>query len=1413
MQSSFSFDTVQLEGSLFVADQLEKAMRGDAAYQKPEDYHIPMGLRLTDEQGRAFQTAMAQWKYFMVADSSTTGSIDQRTEAFVLGLLRDALGYIALHSCEPPQIGESRYPIGFMACDAVPLIIAPKALSLDTPDSRFVIENSGKRKNSATQLAQEYLNARGSGWAIVSNGALLRLLRASPSLVRPSWLEFDLETIFEESRYADFCVLYRIMHASRANGIWEAWRTEGIEQGVRVREGLRIGVTQALIDLGSGFLSYDSEGNQQLREALFDGSLTKEEYFRELLRLIYRFLFLFTTEEREILHASGKNEKTKEKELYERGYSLSRLKDKAIQRSGWNTYPDLWEGCKTVFRCLDRGEPALDLPALGGLFSQSQCPHLDRAQLANRNLLSAMLNLRWAVTGNARLPVDYRNIGPEELGSVYESLLELVPNIDFASRSFSFVGIDKEGVLAGNVRKTTGSYYTPEPLVQELLKTALDPVIDELLKGWSNGLVSSAAAEKSLLGLRMCDPACGSGHFLLGAGRRIAEKLALVRSLDGSVLPADYRSALREVIGHCLYGVDVNPMAVELAKTALWLEGHEPGKPLSFLDHHIRCGNSLIGVFDVEVLAKGIPDEAYTPLSGDDIAYAKAQKKANSAERKQGWGELDTLFDEPVEQAEKALVRFHQNLETLDEVDLATVEHKRKLYAELEASIEYQCIKEASDLWTGAFFAPKQKGKPAIHTSDVWRALKGSPESAFSEGVLALAQQLSAQHHFFHWKLEFPEVFAKGGFDCVLGNPPWDRIKLQEIEFFATRDPAIAAARNAAERTRMIENLQHGDYADKALYNEFISARRNAEASSLFAHIGADSGGRYPLSGVGDVNLYALFSELFLDLREPKNGRAGLIVPSGIATDDSTKDFFGAISRKGLLVSLYDFENRNAIFPDVHRSYKFCLLTMGAALRADFAFFLTSVEQLADARRHFSLSPEDFELLNPNTYTCPVFRSQKDAELARTIYQRVPVLIDDKKRKGPDSADRGNPWGIHFLTMFHMANDSALFHTSSGPGLVPLYEAKLIHQFDHRWATYSTTNVAPGEEPRCRDLTDEEKRDPYLSIQPRYWVEEREVLARIADAPKAIIKAWRAGNIDELRRALREPGIPRQLAALADSSDLLAGVGAWLETQSPRWLMGWRDITNATNERTVIASVLPRAGVGHNLPLLVSSKKEYLRAAKLANMNCLTFDFITRTKLGGTHLTYSYLKQLPIIPPDAYSTNDLAFIIPRVFALTYTAYDIAGWAEGLWNSLDTNTRARVYQRFQRESNYYRRMSEPEIPPSRIAKDEAAAFQEPSYLPDSFFDRPFSTEFFPPFPWNPERRAVLRAELDAYYARLYGLDRDELRYILDPKDVMGKDYPSETFRVLKNNELKAYGEYRTQRLVLAAWDALEKGELT
>ena len=373
---------------------------------------------------------------------------------------------------------------------------------------------------------------------------------------------------------------------------------------------------------------------------------------------------------------------------------------------------------------------------------------------------------------------------------------------------------------------------------------------------------------------------------------------------------------------------------------------------------------------------------------------------------------------------------------------------------------------------------------------------------------------------------------------------------------------------------------------------------------------------------------------------------------------------------------------------------KFCLLTLGRADQAEFAFFATRVEQLADPRRRFRLTPDEFRLLNPNTLTCPVFRSSKDAELTKKLYRAAPVLIDEQRQGG-------NPWGIRFMAMLHMSNDSHLFADAPGAGRLPLYEAKMIHQFDHRWATYTTGGDS-------RDVTLAEHRDPGFAATPRYWVSATEVEQRLAD------KGWTRG-----------------------------------------WLMGWRDICRATDERTVIAAVVGRVGAGNKMPLFLFASEIAAQqaAAFYANLCALALDFAARQKIGGTTLNYFYLKQFPILPPDRYTEADLAYIVPRVLELTYTAWDLQAWAQDL-----------------------------------------------GYVG-------------PPYAFDPDRRATLRAELDAYYAHLYGLTRDELRYILEPADIMGDDYPSETFRVLKKNEEREFGEYRTQRLVLAAWDHIESPRWT
>ncbi|MCP9456243.1 MAG: N-6 DNA methylase [Nitrospira sp.] len=1381
MKNKSSFVALRVEGGLFPAEFLNKVAAFEAKHQKAEDYLLARGLNLRDEIGRAWRIAEAEWRAYRDNCSRQDVNHAELAQDWQTRLLKAVLGFEDVEKAAPQILAERRFPLTHQGGVAhIPLVLVSAQFKLDKVSVEFGDE--GKRR-SPHGLMQEYLNAAGEAlWGIVGNGASLRLLRDNPSLTRPAFVEADLERMFEERLFSDFAVFWLIFHASRfprtANQpkecVLEAWREDAHATGERALDNLRGGVTTALRHLGTGFVAHPE--NRDLRAALQDGVLSLDVYFQQLLRLVYRLIFLFTAEERELLHPDDTPDEAKA--LYEAGYSAALLRDRALKRRHYDQYVDLWEGMQVTFRALATGCAPLGLPALGGLFNLDQCPQLDSAVIGNEHLLRAIHALSFFRTGETLSRINYRDMDTEELGSVYESLLELHPRLDVEVQpwKFGFVGEGDESSGAGGTeRKRSGSYYTPDSLVQELIKSALEPVIRQTLEK------NPENPRQALLRLKVCDPACGSGHFLLAAARRLAFEIARLEAVADIPDENIRRHALREVVSHCIYGVDKNPLAVELARTALWLETIEPGRPLGFLDHHIRCGDALVGILDPKILAAGIPSDAYAPLTGDDKETAKELKKQNTAARKaleQDGARSAAMSELGFTEVEGACV----NLDAMPEDNLQQVAAKSAAWAQCERLTERSRAKHMADLFVAAFFAIKTPERAATcpTTEDLHRLLRGVEPRA---GVLQTAREVAQATQAFHWRLAFPEVFEQGGFDVLLGNPPWERIKLQEEEFFAARSPRIASARNKAERKRLIRQLaESGNPAEHALHDDFIAAHHAAEAASLFAH---DSG-RYPLTGVGDVNTYALFAEAFFQLVAP-SGRAGFIVPTGIATDDSTKAFFAHITQHARLVSLYDLENREAVFPAVDRRYKFCLLTLGQAAQAEFVFFATRVEQLADPRRRFRLNPDEFRLLNPNTLTCPVFRSERDAELTKTLYRAAPVLIDDHR---PD----GNPWGISFQRMVDMSNDSHLFADAPGEGRVPLYEAKMIHQFDHRWATYDKSD--------SRDVTEAEKRDPAFSPRPRYWVDEREVLARIADVPRKLAAAWlkadRQAVIEELAlwlaghlmntagigrvqaelgrinkllaAAARDSKMWKRAAELAASSPMTAEmpdelahaktddalitlVDEWMERLSPRWLMGWRDITNATNERTVIAAVVPRVGVGNKIPLfmLPSGISAQHAAALLANLSSLVLDFVARQKIGGTTLNYFYMKQFPILPPERYTPADLDFIVPRVLELTYTAWDLQPWAQDLgFNG-------------------------------------------------------------PPFAFDPARRAQLRAELDAWYAKLYGLTRDELRYILDPADVEGPDYPSETFRVLKENEIRKYGDYRTQKLVLHYYDRLMQAE--
>lgn len=1031
-----------------------------------------------------------------------------------------------------------------------------------------------------------------------------------------------------------------------------------------------------------------------MREALSSGALTSQDYFKELLRLVYRQIFLLTIEEREILHPPGADSQAVA--LYAQGYGLRRLRDRAVRRSAHDRYGDLWQGLKQVWMGLAVGQSVLALPPLGGLFETSQCPHLDAARLENRHLLLALFHLAWLrAEPNAPLSrVNWRDMGPEELGSIYESLLELVPLLSQEHRQFSF----QTGAAArGNARKTTGSYYTADPLVQEQLDSALEPVVATILATHPTG----DGAVQALLSISVIDPACGSGHFLLAAARRIAGHLARVRAQmrdalagnGGQPTPDDYRHALRDVVTHCVYGVDMNPMALELARMALWLEAYTPDAPLGFVDHHFKLGNALLGVMDPKTLLEGVPDEAYKELTGDVKALCRDLKRRNRQER-DGLNRMRAAasFSQSLQAMELSITAGPlQQLDALPDATLADIAAKRQAYAALQQGAGVDGLALALHLYCAAFLLPKHGTESSTvvpTTQDVMNALMGQP---VAPQKAAAAMSLAERTPLLHWRFAFAQVFARGGFTVVLANPPWERMKLQEEEYFAARAPAVAAARNKAERERAINALAAHEPGtqERQIYDGFVTAKQQAEASSVYCH-----GPRFPLTGTGDVNTYALFAETSLQILHSQ-GRAGLVLPSGIATDESTSAFFAEIS-KGRIAQLIDFENREAIFPSVHRSYKFCLLTIGSTPDARLAFFLSNTEQLNDARRIFTLSAEDIARLNPNTRTCPVFRSKGDAELTKKIYTNVPVLRDHAAE---------NSWSIKLNRIFDMGKptDQLLAEAARArpDESVRMYEAKYFSAYDHRLSTFSGND---------RPVTDEEKSNPSFKIRSREVMSRSEVESRLTR------NGCRTG-----------------------------------------WLVAFRDICRATDERTAIAAILPREGTNYTVRLAITQLSAGHAAGLLACLNSLVFDFVARQKFGGTHLSDYITEQLPIPHPKAFTDTVLNEVVPRVLELSYTAHDL----------------------------------------------------QPFYM-DAVAENPLwdlrnGTQRGQPWRWDTERRAVLRAEIDVVCARLYGLGRDELRYVLDPTEVMGNDYPSETFRVLRDKEIRQFGEYRTRRLVLEAWD--------
>ncbi len=1071
------------------------------------------------------------------------------------------------------------------------------------------------------------------------------------------------------------------------------------------------------------------------------------------LIFLYRLLFILYAEDRGLLPVDDSR--------YDDYGLRKRVRDDVASRTAEgdafsevasNYYNRLLE----LFRLIDKGDPSIGLPPYnGGLFAREAAPLLEKVRLADAKIAPVIFALSHTGTAGAQRFVNYRDMSVQQLGSIYERLLEREPYLD----------AEGNVIVRPNsyARKDSGSYYTPQELVDLIVERTLKPLMEERLEAFENKAIALKSDRRSkpqrlaelskldpaeaVLNLKILDPAMGSGHFLVTAvdflSDYIAELIEYVPAVpdwlsDGYVSPLVERISVirrdiirrareanwvlneaqltdqtiirRMVLKRCIYGVDKNRMSAELAKVSLWLHSFTVGAPLSFLDHHLRCGDSLVGL-RVSQATNDLRNIAELILSSAITAAETATD---------GMRLIEELSDADIAEVQKSATLF-------EGVDKTT--------ADLRGLLDFLCgfrwlttglkKKERDDFETRQLFEPI-----AQYTDKAYALLSQGPGVAGVEvpedgdaplsrfaNLWQKARFIADREEFLHWEVAFPGVWQywqnkrpQGGFDAVIGNPPWDRIKLQEVEWFATRVPVLAHATTAAARKSGIRQLRHrGD----PLAEKFDAVKERADKLGQWIR---DSG-NYPLLGGGDINLYSLFVERAMNLVKP-DGIVGLLTPSGIYADKTAARFFKSLSTAGRIAGLFDFENRRLgtnlppFFPDVDSRFKFCALIIGGEQRrfdeTTCAFFLRDTAAINDPQRCFPLTPEDFVRVNPNTGTAPVFRTRRDAVITLRIYEQHPVLVDRSR------GEERKAWQIKYRQgLFHSLNDSALFHTAEqlesdgfypvksncwkkGNELyLPLFEGKTVQAFDHRAASISTHGENMFRPGQPIPTPKKQHQDPYFTAMPRFWVNQQERT----------------------------------------------------ETQQEQYLLTFKEITAATNMRTMIATVVPQVGCSDTLAVLLPEKGRFSAhdmAYLLANLNTFGFDYIARQKVPSTHIKLYMIEQLPVITRDRYEhrfgdVTARELVRDHVLRLTYTAHDMAPFARDLGHD------------------------------------------------------------GPPFIWNEEERRHLRARLDALYFHLYGLDREDAAYILD------------TFPIVRKQDEAEFGHYRTKAMILAYMNALAAGD--
>ena len=1148
-------------------------------------------------------------------------------------------------------------------------------------------------------------------WGILTNGVRWRLYYQGVRSVSEQFFEVDLAALLDFPGHNDG--LFALTEADRRHWLKvfvlvfrreaflagptdpRTFHQRAIEEGRFYEERVAASLSALVFDRVFPGLA------RALAAAAPEAALPKVR--EAALILLYRLLFILYAEDRDLLPVRNKRYDDYALREKVRG-DVGRRKDSDDVFSA--SAARYWSAIDDLCRAIDQGDTSIGLPPYnGGLFDRQRIPLLTNIRIGDEVMADVIDALSFERTQDGRRYINYRDLGVQQLGSIYERLLE-----------HEIVREGGEIAVRLNVfaRKGSGSYYTPDDLVGLIIKETIEPLVQSRMDAFAariSELAKSSLPEdrrigrlkrldpaEKLLELKVCDPAMGSGHFLVNLVDYLADQV-ITAMAEAEALVDNYISPLTEridvirntimanaeergwtidaeqlddrhivrrmVLKRCVYGVDKNPMAVELAKVALWLHTFTVGAPLSFLDHHLRCGDSLFGSW---------------VRTGIDKATAQAPR---------------LFLEGPLKRAERAAAPM-QLIEGLTDAEIAEAHRSAEVFAEIKEmtkplnaflslvhAFDWLNIRDRDDKEALYAYFLGIFGDPIDIASGKIEVLTEEPVGERFAGLLDRDRRLLYDERFFNWQVAFPGVWSdwesaglNGGFDAVIGNPPWDRMKLQQVEWFAARRRQIALAQRAVDRKRMIADLEK---AGDPLSRNFAEANERATAAVRMARDGGD----YPLLSGGDVNLYSLFVERAMALVKP-DGMVGLLTPSGIASDKTAARFFKGVATEGRLKALYDFENKKVFFPDVHASFKFCVFVASPSPTsepAQCAFYLHNVSELDDPERCFPLTAEAFARVNPNTGTAPIFRSRRAAELTTAIYGRLPVLVDRS------SDEEVKTWPVKYTRMFDMTNDSGLFrkreeleekegaypvggnHFASPSGdWVPLYVGRMIHQFDHRAASVDVNTENLHNPALSGHISTEQKADPAFVPTPQYWVSESEV-------------AFPAG-LD--------------------------------------WTIAFRDIARATDVRTMIAAAVPSVGLGNTAPAIFPEdvdNDQSNTALLLANLGVTVLDFVVRQKAQSTHLNWYIVEQLPVVPPDRYKAVSFGpktagkIVREAVLELTYTAHDMAPFA--------------------RDMGYVNERGEVK----------------------------------PPFTWDGDRRLHLRAKLDAVFFHLYDVkDRDDIRYI-------------------------------------------------